>query len=106
MPNQDVYENKDYKLQHVRATRGKMWQGMEARRDAVWVCIESRRLRPTSIMRCCRGNHRLVTGFLNVLFTPRWSNRELYKFVHVTVCKWGPKVLRVEYYHEVIFQTY
>jgi len=35
VPDQDVDENNAYKLQHVRATRGKMWQEKEARLDAV-----------------------------------------------------------------------
>jgi len=52
VPDQDVDENNAYKLQHVRATRGRMWQEKEARRDAVWVRIESMRLRPTSVTGC------------------------------------------------------
>jgi len=33
--DQDVDKNNAYKLQHVRTTRGKMWRGKDARRDAV-----------------------------------------------------------------------
>jgi hypothetical protein len=89
VPDQDVDENNAYKLQHVQATRGKMWRGKEARRDAVWVRIESMRLRPTSVTGCLRGYHGLVTGFLNTLFTLRGSNGELYKLAHVTLLEWA-----------------
>jgi len=89
VPDQDVDENNAYKLQHVWATKGKMWQGKEARRDAVWVRIESMRLRPTSVTGYLRGYHGLVTGFLNALFTLRGSNGELYKLAHVTLLGWA-----------------
>jgi len=39
VPDQDVDENNTYKLQHVQATRGRMWLGKETRRDVVWVRI-------------------------------------------------------------------
>jgi len=89
VPDQDVDENNAYKLQHVRATRGKMWRGKEARRDTVWVRIESMRLRQTSVTGCLRGYHWLVAGFLNALFTLRGSNGELYKLAHVTMLEWA-----------------
>jgi len=66
-----------------------MCQGKEARRDPVWVRIESIRLRPTSITGCLRAYHGLVTGFWNVLFTLRGSNGELYKLAHVTLLEWA-----------------
>ena len=87
--DQDVDENNAYKLQHVRATRGRIWRGKEARRDAVWVRIESMRLRPTSVMGCLKGYQGLVTGFLNSLFTLRGSNGKLHKLAHVALLEWA-----------------
>jgi len=89
VPDQDVVDNNAYKLQHVQATRGKMWRGKEARRDAVWVRIESMRLHPTSVMGCLREYHGLVIAFLNALFILRGSNGELYKLAHVTLLEWA-----------------
>jgi len=89
VPDQDMDENNAYKLQHVQATRGKVWRGKETRRDAVWVRIESMRLRPMSVTGCLRGYHGLVTGSLNALFTLSASNGELYKLAHVTLLEWA-----------------
>jgi len=47
------------------------------------------RLRPTSVTGCFRGYNRLVTGFLNPLFTLRGSNEELYKLAYMTLLKWA-----------------
>jgi len=89
VPDRDVDENKAYKLQHVQPNRGKMWRGKEARRDAVWVHIESIRLHPTSVTGCLRRYHGLVTGFLHALFTLTGSNGELYQLVHVILLEWA-----------------
>ena len=89
VPDQDVDENNAYKQQHVRATRGRMWREKEAKRDAVWVRIESIRLHPTSVTGYLKGYQGLVMGFLNALFTLRGSNGKLYKLAHVTLLEWA-----------------
>ena len=89
VPDQDVDDNNAYKLQHVRATRGRMWRGKEARRDAVWVRIESMRLRHTSVTGWLKGYQGLVTGFLNPLFTLMRSNGKLHKLARVILVEWA-----------------
>jgi len=88
VPDQDVYADNTYKVQHLRAMGRKAWRGGELRRDTVWVRIGAMRLCPASVGRRSKGYRGSVIGFLNALFTLLGTNRESFKLAHVTLLDW------------------